>query len=156
LGHACSVEMGAERLTCSVPISAVTDGVSEGGSREAVAGVRAPRVRDTAVRPLRWALSVRIDGAERLSRLGGWLLRVGVAPVLFELCRQRRTGRDARFPEALKGHAASPLRRAIRGQLALLARSWSVCNEERPREALGRKALAEVCVLSPRQLRHAL
>lgn len=108
------------------------------------------------MRPQKWRLSVRIDGAGRLSRLGAWLPRVGVAFVLFELGRQCRDGRDARFHETLNGHAASPLRRAIRSEQASSGCSWSLYDEERPHEALERKALAEVCVLSPRQLRHAL
>ena len=49
-------------------------------------------------------------GLGRLSRLGVWLLRLGVRPVLIQPGRPDQNGRHERFHETLKAETASPPR----------------------------------------------
>jgi transposase InsO family protein len=92
------------------------------------------------------------SGLGRLSRLGVWLLRVGVVPVLIEPGRPDQNGRHERFRENLKAATASPPSGSIRAQQASFDRFQQVYNEDRPHEALGMKTPAEIYELSPRQL----
>jgi len=92
------------------------------------------------------------NGLGRLSRLGVWLVRVGVVPVLIEPGRPDQNGRHERFHETLKAETASPPRGSIRAQQASFDYFQQVYNEERPHEALAMKTPAEVYDLSPRQL----
>jgi transposase InsO family protein len=91
-------------------------------------------------------------GLGRLSRLGVWLLRVGVVPVLIEPGRPDQNGRHERFHETLKAETASPPSNSIRAQQSSFDRFQQIYNEERPHEALAMKTPAEVYELSPRQL----
>ncbi|MGE0143794.1 MAG: integrase core domain-containing protein [Planctomycetota bacterium] len=91
-------------------------------------------------------------GLGRLSRLGVWLLRVGVVPVLIEPGRPDQNGRHERFHETMQAETASPPSKTIRGQQTSFECFQQVYNEERPHEALGMRTPAEVYVLSPRQL----
>lgn len=91
-------------------------------------------------------------GLGRLSRLGVWLVRIGVVPLLIEPGRPDQNGRHERFHETLKAETASPPSGSIRAQQASFDRFQQVYNEERPHEALGMKTPAEVYELSPRQL----
>lgn len=91
-------------------------------------------------------------GLGRLSRLGVWLVRVGVVPLLIEPGRPDQNGRHERFHETLKAETASPPSSSIRAQQASFDRFQQVYNDERPHEALGMKTPAEVYELSPRQL----
>jgi transposase InsO family protein len=91
-------------------------------------------------------------GLGRLSRLGVWLLRVGVVPVLIEPARPDQNGRHERFHETLKAETATPPRGTIRAQQQAFERFQQAYNEERPHEALGMKTPAEVYELSPREL----
>jgi len=91
-------------------------------------------------------------GLGRLSRLGVWLVRVGVVPVLIEPGRPDQNGRHERFHETLKAETASPPSGSMRAQQASFNRFQQVYNEERPHEALAMKTPAEVYELSPRQL----
>ncbi|MCK5945411.1 MAG: integrase core domain-containing protein [Planctomycetes bacterium] len=91
-------------------------------------------------------------GLGRLSRLGVWLVRIGVVPVLIEPGRPDQNGRHERFHETLKAETASPPSGSIRAQQAAFDRFQQVYNEERPHEALDMKTPAEVYDLSPRQL----
>jgi putative transposase len=92
------------------------------------------------------------SGLGRLSRLGVWLVRIGVVPVLIEPGRPDQNGRHERFHETLKAETASPPSGSIRSQQAAFDRFQQTYNEERPHEALGMKTPAEVHELSTRQL----
>ena len=92
------------------------------------------------------------SGLGRLSRLGVWLVRIGVVPVLIEPARPDQNGRHERFHETLKAETASPPSGSIRSQQAAFDRFQHIYNEERPHEALGMKTPAEVHELSPREL----
>lgn len=92
------------------------------------------------------------SGLGRLSRLGVWLVRIGVVPVLIEPARPDQNGRHERFHETLKAETASPPSGSIRSQQAAFDRFQQIYNEERPHEALGMKTPAEVHELSSREL----
>jgi putative transposase len=92
------------------------------------------------------------NGLGRLSRLGVWLVRLGVVPVLIEPGRPDQNGRHERFHETLKAETASPPRSSIRAQQAAFEQFQQTYNEERPHEALGMRTPADVHELSPRQL----
>lgn len=91
-------------------------------------------------------------GLGRLSRLGVWLVRIGVVPVLIEPGRPDQNGRHERFHETLKAETASPPSGTIRAQQGAFDRFQQVYNEERPHEALGMRTPAEVHELSSRQM----
>lgn len=91
-------------------------------------------------------------GLGRLSRLGVWLVRIGVVPVLIEPGRPDQNGRHERFHETLKAETASPPSGSIRSQQAAFDRFQQIYNEERPHEALAMKTPAEVHELSAREL----
>ena len=91
-------------------------------------------------------------GLGRLSRLGVWLVRVGVVPILIEPGRPDQNGRHERFHETLKAETATPPRNSIPAQQASFNRFQHVYNEERPHEALAMRTPAEVYELSPRPL----
>ncbi|MBM3494561.1 MAG: transposase [Armatimonadetes bacterium] len=92
------------------------------------------------------------NGLGRLSRLGVWLVRLGVMPVLIEPGRPDQNGRHERFHETLKAETASPPRPTLRAQQTAFDGFQQTYNEERPHEALGMRTPAEVYELSPRQL----
>lgn len=92
------------------------------------------------------------NGLGRLSRLGVWLVRIGVVPILIEPGRPDQNGRHERFHETLKAETASPPRGSIRAQQAAFNCFQETYNEERPHEALAMKTPAELYELSPRQL----
>jgi putative transposase len=92
------------------------------------------------------------NGLGRLSRLGVWLVRLGVIPVLTEPGRPDQNGRHERFHETLKAETASPPSGSIRAQQASFRRFQESYNDERPHEALAMKTPAEVYELSSRQL----
>lgn len=91
-------------------------------------------------------------GLGRLSRLGVWLLRLGVLPVFIEPGRPDQNGRHERFHETLKAETASPPRATVRAQQTAFTYFRTEYNEERPHEALGMKVPGEVYELSPRQM----
>jgi putative transposase len=62
------------------------------------------------------------NGLGRLSRLGVWLVRIGVVPVLIEPGRPDQNGRHERFHETLKAETASPPSGSIRSQQAAFDR----------------------------------
>ena len=92
------------------------------------------------------------SGLGRLSRLGVWLVRLGVTPVLIEPGRPDQNGRHERFHETLKAETASPPRSSIRAQQQAFDCFQETYNHERPHEALGMKPPGEVYELSPRSL----
>lgn len=91
-------------------------------------------------------------GLGRLSRLGVWLVRLGVVPILIEPGRPDQNGRHERFHETLKAETVSPPSGSIRAQQASFNRFQQSYNEERPHEALAMKTPAEVYELSPRPM----
>lgn len=91
-------------------------------------------------------------GLGRLSRLGVWLVRIGVVPILIEPGRPDQNGRHERFHETLNLETASPPCSSIRTQQASFDRFQQIYNEERPHEALSMRTPAEVYDISPRQL----
>lgn len=91
-------------------------------------------------------------GLARLSRLGVWLLRLGVRPLLIEPGRPDQNGRHERFHETLKAETADPPRATIPAQQAAFSRFQPTYNEERPHEALGMRVPAELYELSSRPM----
>jgi transposase InsO family protein len=75
------------------------------------------------------------NGLGRLSRLGVWLVRIGVVPVLIEPGRPDQNGRHERFHEKLRAEIASPPRSSIRSQQAAFDRFQQTYNEERPQRS---------------------
>ncbi|MCP5068239.1 MAG: transposase [bacterium] len=91
-------------------------------------------------------------GLCRLSRLGVWLLRLGIQPVLIQPGRPDQNGRHERFHETLKAETANPPRATIRAQQAAFMRFQPEYNEQRPHEALGMLVPAELYDFSPRSM----
>jgi transposase InsO family protein len=96
------------------------------------------------------------NGLGRLSRLGVWLVRLGVTPVRIEPRRPDQNGRHERFHETLKAETAMPPRPSIRAQQQAFDHIQETYNHERPHEALGMKPPGEVYELSPRSLPSSL
>jgi transposase InsO family protein len=76
------------------------------------------------------------QGLGRLSRLGVWLVRLGVRPIFIEPGHPEQNGRHERFHETLKAETATPPRASVRAQQAAFDRFRIHYNEERPHEAL--------------------
>ncbi len=91
-------------------------------------------------------------GLGRLSRLGVWLLRLGIRPVLIEPGRPDQNGRHERFHETLKKETAMPPCATVGAQQASFQRFQKIYNEERPHEALDMRVPAEVYACSPREM----
>jgi transposase InsO family protein len=91
-------------------------------------------------------------GLGGLSRLGVWLVSLGVRPVFIQPGHPEQNGRHERFHETLKAETATPPRASIRAQQAAFKRFQVIYNEERPHEALGMRAPAEVYVRSERSM----
>lgn len=77
------------------------------------------------------------QGLGRLSRLGVWLVRLGVRPLFIEPGHPEQNGRHERFHETLKAETATPPRVSVRAQQSAFDRFRVHYNEERPHEALG-------------------
>lgn len=95
-------------------------------------------------------------GLGGLSRLGVWLLRLGVQPVFIVPGHPEQNGRHERFHETLKAETATPPRASIRAQQVAFNRFRTCYNEERPHEALDMRTPAEVFVPSSRSMRDTL
>lgn len=95
-------------------------------------------------------------GLGRLSRLGVWLVRLGVRPVFIEPGRPDQNGRHERFHETLKEETASPPKATIPAQQRAFSRFQAVYNEERPHEALDMRVPAEFYDFSPREMPETL
>jgi putative transposase len=76
-------------------------------------------------------------GLGGLSRLGVWLLRLGVKPVFIQPGHPEQNGRHERFHATLKRETASPPKGSIAAQQRAFNDFQVVYNEERPHEALG-------------------
>jgi transposase InsO family protein len=96
------------------------------------------------------------SGLGRLSRLGVWLLRLGVQPIQIEPGRPDQNGRHERFHETLKQETATPPRSSIRTQQAAFTRFQRIYNEERPHEALAMKTPGELYTRSRREMTFGL
>ena len=92
------------------------------------------------------------NGLGRLSRLGVWLLRLGVQPIHIEPGRPDQNGRHERFHETLKAETATPPRSSIRAQQAAFKRFQVQYNKERPHEALGMRVPSELYKPSLRKM----
>jgi putative transposase len=92
------------------------------------------------------------SGLGRLSRLGVWLLRLGVQPVYIQPGRPDQNGRHERFHETLKAETANPPKSTIRAQQTAFDRFQLIYNEERPHEALDMQVPAKVYDLSQRRM----
>lgn len=92
------------------------------------------------------------NGLGRLSRLGVWLLRLGVQPVFIEPGRPDQNGRHERFHETLKAETATPPRASIRAQQAAFDKFRAEYNDVRPHEALGMCTPSKLYRPSPRQM----
>jgi len=95
-------------------------------------------------------------GLGRLSRLGVWLLRLGVQPIFIEPGHPEQNGRHERFHETLKAETASPPRASIRAQQAAFDRFRPQYNDERPHEALAMRTPSQLYTPSPREMPIAL
>lgn len=91
-------------------------------------------------------------GLGGLSRLGVWLLRLGVQPIFIEPGHPEQNGRHERFHETLKAETATPPRPSVRAQQAAFDRFRIHYNEERPHEALGMRTPDEVYTRSERTM----
>ena len=91
-------------------------------------------------------------GLGRLSRLGVWLLRLGVQPVFIEPGRPDQNGRHERFHETLKAETATPPRASIRAQQEAFNRFRTYYNDDRPHEALGMRVPADLYTHSTRSM----
>lgn len=91
-------------------------------------------------------------GLGRLSRLGVWLLRLGVRPVLIQPGHPEQNGRHERFHATLEQETASPPRATIAAQQAAFTRFQWTYNVERPHEALGMHAPADLYEPSLREM----
>jgi len=96
------------------------------------------------------------NGLGRLSRLGVWLVRLGVRPVFIEPGHPEQNGRHERFHETLKAETATPPRASVRAQQMAFDRFKLHYNEERPHEALGMRTPAELYTHSERSMPIAL
>lgn len=95
-------------------------------------------------------------GLGGLSRLGVWLLRLGVQPVFIEPGHPEQNGRHERFHETLKAETAAPPRASIRAQQAAFQRFQVEYNEERPHEALDMRTPSELYTSSTREMPQTL
>lgn len=91
-------------------------------------------------------------GLGRLSRLGVWLLRLGVQPIFIQPGCPAQNGRHERFHETLNVEAATPPRASIRAQQIAFNQFRVYYNEERPHEALAMRMPAECHEPSVRQM----
>lgn len=92
------------------------------------------------------------QGIARLSRLGVWLIRLGVRPIFIEPGHPEQNGRHERFHETLKAETATPPRVSVRAQQAAFDRFRVHYNEERPHEALGMRMPADLYRPSKRSM----
>ena len=83
-------------------------------------------------------------GLGGLSRLGVWLLRLGIQPLFIQPGHPEQNGRHERFHKTLKAETATPPRASIRAQQSAFNRFQQHYNRERPHEALGMLTPAEV------------
>jgi transposase InsO family protein len=91
-------------------------------------------------------------GIGRLSRLGVWLLRLGVTPVLIQPGRPEQNGCHERFHRTLKAETTRPPKATIRAQQRAFDRFRRDYNEQRPHESLDQRVPAEIYKPSKRAM----
>ena len=91
-------------------------------------------------------------GLGGLSRLGVWLLRLGVQPIFIEPGHPEQNGRHERFHETLKAETATPPRASVRAQQAAFNRFQTHYNDERPHEALSMRTPSDLYTPSKRSM----
>jgi hypothetical protein len=89
-------------------------------------------------------------GIARLTRLGVWLVSLGITRQLIEPARPAQNGRHERMHRTLKECMTRPPAANLPRQQELFTSFQREFNEERPHEALGMKRPAEVYRPSPR------
>lgn len=104
----------------------------------------------------RWILSDNgppfgSSGVGGLSRLSVWMLKNGIEPIYIQPGHPEQNGRHERFHLTLKRETASPPSPTIRAQQRSFDRFQRTYNEDRPHEALGMAAPADVYVPSSRE-----
>jgi hypothetical protein len=85
-----------------------------------------------------------------LSRLGIWLIKLGIRPERIEKAHPEQNGRHERLHRTLKEAAIRPPRKDLGEQQRAFERFKEEYNHERPHEALGQKTPALVYHKSPR------
>jgi hypothetical protein len=119
-------------------------------------------VRDALTATFRaWGLPdcIRSDngspfGAQRkgpLSRLGLWLVKLGVMPEYTDLASPEQNARHERFHGTLKPETTIPPAPSMRSQQRRFDEFVSVYNNERPHEALGMRTPSKIHRRSPRE-----
>jgi len=86
----------------------------------------------------------------RLSRLAVWWIKLGIEPLVIEPGRPDQNGRHERMHRTLKAETARPPAASLRDQEVAFDRFRSEYNHERPHEAIGQVAPAELYDRSPR------
>ena len=89
-------------------------------------------------------------GIARLTRLGVWLLKLGIRRELIQPGQPAQNGRHERMHRTLKFEATQPSAPNLRRQQARFDAFRTEFNETRPHEALGMKVPATVHTASPR------
>ncbi len=115
----------------------VNDGAPQARRRTRADRAPSQQVRSAARHAQRQWLAVRLERPGCLSRVGVWLLRLGVGPVFIESGRSDQSGRHARFHETLLLEAVDPPRASLRAQPAAFDALQREDNRVRPHEALG-------------------
>jgi putative transposase len=90
------------------------------------------------------------SGIGRLTRLGVWLLKLGIRRELIQPGRPSQNGRHERMHKTLKDEATQPPKANLRQQQKRFDAFVREFNEERPHEALGMSRPTEVYRPSPR------
>lgn len=91
-------------------------------------------------------------GAGGLSKVGIWLVHLGVTPERIEPGHPEQNGRHERMHRTLKEETALPPRQTLRAQQLAFDRFRRQYNEERPHEALGQKPPVSVYEPSLRRM----
>jgi transposase InsO family protein len=89
-------------------------------------------------------------GIGRLTRLGVWLLKLGIKRELIQPGRPSQNGRHERMHKTLKDEATRPPKANIEAQQRAFDEFVREFNHDRPHEALGMSRPAEVYQPSPR------
>lgn len=95
-------------------------------------------------------------GIGRLTRLGVWLLKLGIRRELIQPGRPDQNGRHERMHKTLKDEATRPSKANLKQQQKRFDEFVQEFNMERPHEALGMKRPAELYVPSPRRFPEVL
>lgn len=85
-----------------------------------------------------------------LSRLGVWLVKLGVMPEYIDPGKPQQNGRHERMHRTLKEETAQPPASSLRAQQRRFDEFMEIYNYERPHEALGLITPASLYIRSPR------